>query len=45
MKRVIGYSLFFVAAGMVLAMLLPNTFIIVVCVILCVLAGYNLFCC
>ena len=31
--------------GLVIAMLLPNTFVTVLCVILCLLAGYNLFCC
>ncbi len=41
MKRVIGFALFCVALGMVLALILPNMFVAV----LCILAGYNLFCC
>lgn len=45
MKRVVGFALFWVAAGMVLNMLLPNLFVQVLCAVLCVLAGYELFCC
>ena len=45
MKRVVGFALFWVAVGMVLALILPNTFVEVLCIILCILAGYNLFCC
>lgn len=45
MKRVIGFALFWVAVGMVLDMLLPNMFVQVLCVILCLLVGYELFCC
>ncbi|MCF2554459.1 hypothetical protein [Faecalicatena contorta] len=44
-KRVIGFALFFIAVGIVLALILPNTFVEVLCIILCILAGYNLFCC
>ncbi|MEZ3436053.1 MAG: hypothetical protein K1W34_15815 [Lachnospiraceae bacterium] len=45
LKRVIGFALFWVAVGMILALILPNTFVEVLCIILCILAGYNLFCC
>lgn len=45
MKRVVGFALFCVAVGMVLALILPNLFVSVLCIILCILAGYNLFCC
>ncbi len=45
MKRVVGFALFCVAIGMILALILPNTFVEVLCIILCILAGYNLFCC
>lgn len=45
MKRVIGFALFWVAVGLILSLVLPNTFIEVVSIIACVLAGYNLFCC
>ena len=43
MKRVVGFALFGIAIGLVIAMLLPNTFVTVLCVMLCLLAGYNLF--
>ena len=45
MKRVIGFALFWVAGGIILALVLPNTFVEVLCILLCVLAGYNLFFC
>ena len=45
MKRIIGFALFWVAVGIILALILPNTFVEVLCILLGVLAGYNLFCC
>lgn len=45
MKRVIGFAVFFVAVGMVMGMLLPNGFAEVLIVFICLLLGYNLFCC
>ena len=55
MKRVIGFALFCVALGMVLALILPNMFVAVLCIpetfgtlafiIGCLVIGYNLFCC
>lgn len=45
MKRVIGFALFWIAVGLILSLILPNTFIEVISIILCILAGYNLFCC
>ena len=45
MKRVVGFALFWVAVGIILAMILPNTFVEVLCIALCILAGDNLFCC
>ncbi|MEY8429080.1 hypothetical protein AALC75_00950 [Lachnospiraceae bacterium 48-42] len=45
LKRIIGFALFWVAVGMILALILPGTFVEVLCIILCILAGYNLFCC
>ena len=41
MKRVVGFALFWVAVGIILAMILPNTFVEVLCIALCILAGYN----
>ena len=45
MKRVMGFAIFFIAVGMVLAMLLPSTFVEVLVILKCMLLGYNLFCC
>jgi len=45
MKRVIGFALFWIAIGIIVAMILPNTFVEILCVLLFVLAGYNMFCC
>lgn len=45
MKRVIGFAVFFIAVGMVIGMLLPNTFAEVLIILICLLLGYNLFCC
>ena len=55
LKRVVGFALFWVAVGIILALFLPNTFVevlcvllcvlAVLCILLCVLAGYNLFFC
>ena len=45
MKRVMGFALFCVALGMVVALVLPNLFVAVMCILLCILIGYNLFCC
>jgi hypothetical protein len=45
MKRVLGFALFCVALGMAVALILPNIFVTVLCILLCILIGYNLFCC
>ena len=45
MKRVMGFAIFFIAVGMVIAMLLPSTFVEVLIILICLLLGYNLFCC
>ncbi|MCF2681426.1 hypothetical protein [Faecalicatena contorta] len=44
MKRVVGFALFWVAVGIVLTFVLPNTFLEVLCIVFCVAAGYCLFC-
>lgn len=44
MKRVIGFALFFVAVGMVINMFMPNLFVSILVVILCLLVGFQLFC-
>lgn len=45
MKRVIGFAVFFTAMGMVLSLLLPNTLTEIIIILICLLLGYNLFCC
>lgn len=45
MKRVLGFALFMIAAGMLLAMILPNLFVEVCVVLLCLVLAYCLFCC
>lgn len=45
MKRVIGFALFWIAVGMLLVLILPNIFVEITVIILCLLLGYNLFCC
>ena len=44
MKRVIGFALFFVAVGMVINMFMPNLFVSILVVVLCLLVGFQLFC-
>ena len=44
MKRVAGFALFFLAAGMVIDMFLPNLFVGIVIALICLLVGYQLFC-
>lgn len=45
MKRVCGFAIFFISIGIIIGMMLPNTFIEVLIVMICLLLGYNLFCC
>lgn len=43
MKRIIGYTLFWIAIGMLLALFLPNILVAVLTIAL-LLIGYNIFC-
>ena len=45
MRRVWGLALFCVGAGLFIALIFPKSFLMVVTAALCLLAGYNLFCC
>lgn len=45
MRRVIGFALFFIAIGMIVAMIIPNKFAEILIVMICLLIGYHLFCC
>lgn len=45
MKKVIGYTLFWIAVGMLIALLLSNLFWSVLLIFVLLLIGYNLFIC
>lgn len=45
MKKVIGYTLFWIAVGMLIALLLSNLFWSVLLIFILLLIGYNLFIC
>ena len=42
MKRIVGFALFWIAAGMLLALVIPGLFCQILCMILCVAVGYCL---
>lgn len=45
MKRIVGYTLFWMGIGMLLAVIIPyKLFSVLICAII-LLIGYNLFCC
>ena len=45
MKRVAGYTLFWIAVGMLISLFISNTFWNVLLIFLLLLLGYNLFIC
>jgi hypothetical protein len=45
MRRLIGYTLFWVAAGMVIGLLIESIVICILLVLFLLLLGYNLFLC
>ncbi len=45
MKRLVGYTLFWIAAGMAFSLFIESTFLQVVIVMGLLLTGYNLFLC
>ena len=45
MKRVMGFAVFFIAVGMIISIFLTNAFVEVLIILICLLLGYNLFCC
>ena len=45
MKRLVGYTLFWIAAGMAFALFIESIFIQIVIIMLLMLIGYNLFLC
>ena len=44
MKKVIGFALFFIAVGMLIMLMLPNVFVGLVLIFICLIVGYILFC-
>ncbi len=45
MRRVTGFILFWMAMGMIVNMLLPNLFVQILFICLCILIGYELYRC
>lgn len=45
MKRVAGYTLFWIAVGMLISLFISNTFWSVLLIFFLLLMGYNLFMC
>jgi hypothetical protein len=44
LKRLIGFSLFWIAIGMSLMFFIENAFIAILLILICLLLGYVLFC-
>ena len=44
MKKEIGFALFFIAVGMLIMLMLPNVFVGLALIFICLIVGYNLFC-
>ena len=45
MKKLIGYTMFWIAVGMIIALLLAdNLFLCISIIIILILVGYNMFC-
>lgn len=45
MKRLMGFALFFFAMGMLFMLIIGNEFWGFILIAVCLLAGYNIFCC
>lgn len=45
MKRVAGYTLFWIAVGMLISLFISNTFWSILLIFVLLLVGYNLFVC
>lgn len=45
MCRMLGFIMFWIAVGMIIALILVNNFFLCICIIIIlILAGYNMFC-
>lgn len=45
MKRLIGYTMFWIAVGLILGLLICETWIIIIIIAILLIIGYNLFSC
>lgn len=45
MRQMIGFILFWIAIGMAIMFFLNNSFLALIIILLCLILGYNLFCC
>ncbi len=45
MKRIAGYTIFWISVGMLIALLIADTFLNVLLIFILLLLGYNLFVC
>jgi hypothetical protein len=45
MKRMCGFILFWIAIGMTIMLFITNGLLAIFIIILCLILGYNLFCC
>lgn len=45
MRRLIGFLLFWMGVGILLALIIPKCFLMVLLAAVCLIVGYNLFCC
>jgi len=44
MKRIVGYTLFWIGIGLLISFFLPGTFMAVFLTVILLIAGYCLFC-
>lgn len=45
MKRMLGFILFWIAIGMTIMLFITNGILAIIIILLCLILGYNLFCC
>lgn len=44
MKKLIGYTMFWIAVGMILMLIISQKCIAIICIAILLIIGYNLFC-
>ncbi len=45
MRKIIGFALFWMAVGMIVSLFMESSFVSVCLIIMCMILGFNLFCC